>query len=80
MFTVEVEKECGCFRKSDLQNHQRFEDKDQALSHAIEMAQKMNEEFCQKHEFRVMEEGERFKIAVTERSRKQGCCGGGHCG
>lgn len=78
MFTVQMEKECGCFKKSDFQNNIQFATKDDALMQALEMAKDMNEEFCQKHEFTVAEEGDQIKIRVEER-RKSGCCGGGHC-
>ncbi|WP_292654142.1 hypothetical protein [Nitratifractor sp.] len=80
MFTVNVEKECSCFRKSDMKNSQIFESKDQALMQAQKMAQKMNEEFCQKHNFSVVETGEHFTIRVEENRPAGGCCGGGHCG
>lgn len=78
MFTVQMEKECGCFKRSDFQNNMQFATKDDALMQALEMAKDMNEEFCQKHEFTVAEEGDQIKIRVEER-RKSGCCGGGHC-
>ncbi len=79
MITVKVEKECGCFKKSDFQNNLSFENKDDALMQAIEMSKEMNEEFCQKHEFEVVEQGNTILIGVAERG-KSGCCGGGHCG
>ena len=78
MFIVQVEKECGCFKKSDFTNNMQFDNKDDALAQALNMSKEMNEEFCQKHEFSVAEEGELFKIRVQERA-KSGCCGGGHC-
>ena len=78
MFIVQMEKECGCFKKSDFQNNMQFESKDDALMQAIEMTKDMNEEFCRKHEFSVAEEGNVFKIRVEDRG-KSGCCGGGHC-
>ncbi len=78
MFIVQVEKECGCFKKSDFTNNMQFDNKDDALAQALNMSKEMNEEFCQKHEFSVAEEGELFKIRVQERV-KSGCCGSGHC-
>ncbi|WP_457606357.1 hypothetical protein [Nitratifractor sp.] len=78
MFTVEIKKECGCFRKSGLENHRRFGNKDEALMEAQRMVGYMNEKFCKKHEFRVVENDLAFHITVDERSRS-GCCGGGHC-
>lgn len=79
MFTVKVEKECGCFKRSDFTNNMTFDNKDDAMIQALNMAKEMNQEFCQKHEFQVQEIGSTMQISVGERGRS-GCCGGGHCG
>jgi hypothetical protein len=81
MFTINVEKECGCFKKSDFKNGISFESKDDALIEAKKMTDYMNEEFCQKHEFVFSENGQDFNIAVFDQPKKEsgGCCGGGHC-
>lgn len=79
MFTVKVEKECGCFKKSDFTNNMTFESKDDALIQALNMSKEMNQEFCQKHTFNVQETGDTLLISVEEQA-KSGCCGGGHCG
>jgi hypothetical protein len=79
MYNVQVEKECGCFKRSSFNNNLSFESKDDALMQAIEMSKEMNEEFCGKHEFKVVEQGDSIVIGVAERA-KSGCCGGGHCG
>jgi len=80
MFTVSVDKECGCFRKSDFTNHRTIESKDDALIEAQGMVNHMNENFCQKHEFVLFEEGANFLVRVDERAiAHSGCCGGGHC-
>ena len=42
MFKVIVEKECGCFKKSDMQNGITMDSKDGALLKAIEMKTHMN--------------------------------------
>ncbi len=78
MFKVIVEKECGCFRKSGIENNKTFDNKDDALIEALNLSKKMNQDFCKKHEFNVKEEGNIIKITVDERA-KSGCCGGGHC-
>lgn len=78
MFKVLVEKECGCFRKSGIENNKTFDNKDDALIEALNLSKKMNQDFCGKHEFNVKEEGNTIKITVDERV-KSGCCGGGHC-
>ncbi|WP_296823641.1 hypothetical protein [Sulfurovum sp.] len=80
MFTITVEKECGCFRKSDFTNNVSFETKDDALIEAMKMVKHMNEAFCNKHEFRLEEDGQKFDIFVAEKPKAHsGCCGGGHC-
>ncbi len=80
MFTVNIEKECGCFEKSDFQNNKKFQNKDDALIEAMKMVKIMNDEWCQKHAFTFSEDGQNFQIAVDERAKAHsGCCGGGHC-
>ena len=78
MFTLTVEKECGCFRKSGIKNNQKFDNKDDALIKAMNLTKEMNQEFCQKHEFNVVKDGSSILIKVDD--RVSGCCGGGHCG
>ncbi len=82
MYTVQVEKECGCFRRSDLTAQTHFETKDDALINARRMEEQMNQEFCSKHLFTAIEDGENIVIKVTDKPREAsagGCCGGGHC-
>ncbi|MDY0117506.1 MAG: hypothetical protein RBR59_08020 [Sulfurimonadaceae bacterium] len=78
MFSITVEKECGCFKRSDLQNNLRVASKDEALLKSIEMRDHMNDEFCKKHAFKLQEVGDNFVIAMSD-STSNGCCGGG-CG
>ncbi|AKF25660.1 hypothetical protein YH65_09905 [Sulfurovum lithotrophicum] len=81
MFTITVEKECGCFQKSDFTNNISFDNKDDALIEAMDMVKHMNEEFCNKHNFRLEEDGQHFDIFVADTPKAHsGCCGGGHCG
>ncbi|MEA1954349.1 MAG: hypothetical protein U9O24_08165 [Campylobacterota bacterium] len=80
MFTVNIDKECGCFKKSDFENNKSYENKDDALIDAMNMVNHMNKEFCQKHDFTFSEDGQNFKIAMNVREKSHtGCCGGGHC-
>lgn len=78
MFKIIVEKECGCFKRSDMVNGESINNKDDALIKSISMVNKMNEEFCGKHDFKLQEVGDDFVIAMNE-STSNGCCGGG-CG
>ena len=78
MFKIIVEKECGCFKKSDLENNLSMDSKDEALMKTLEMRDTMNDDFCGKHEFKVQEVENSFVIAMSD-STSNGCCGGG-CG
>ena len=82
MFTINIAKECGCFKRSEFENNMTFESKDEALMQAKVMESHMNQKFCQKHMFYTEETAENtFTIQVEERPRGStgGCCGGGHC-
>lgn len=82
MHTILVEKECGCFKRSDLQNNLTIESKDEALVKAIDMSKQMNDDFCGKHDFQVIENNNQFVIRMNQpqtASKSSGCCGGG-CG
>jgi hypothetical protein len=81
MFTITVDKECGCFKKSDFENNTTESTKDDALLKAQHMVNYMNDEFCQKHSFTLREDGNNFSISmdVPQEQAHTGCCGGGHC-
>jgi hypothetical protein len=64
MITVKMEKQCGCFKRSDFQDEQTFESKEEALKEALAMCEDMNETFCQKHNFSVVEEGDTMLIKL----------------
>ena len=81
MYTISVNKECGCFKRSPYENNAQFQSKDDALLQANLMKNHMNSKFCQKHSFELKENGDNFLIEVNanEAPTKSGCCGGGHC-
>lgn len=64
MFTVKMEKECGCFKRSGMESTKTFGNKDDALIEAKAWAEEMNETFCQKHNFTIAEEGNDLIIKV----------------
>lgn len=78
MHKIIVEKECGCFKRSDLENNLEFTSKDEALTKAIEMKNTMNSDFCGKHDFDLVESDSNFVIHFAEQ-KPSACCGGGHC-
>ena len=80
MYTINVDQECGCFKKSAYENNMEFNSKDDALMQANLMVTHMNSKFCGKHGFTLCENGNTFQITRGEpQSHSGGCCGGGHC-
>ncbi len=77
MYTIKVDKECGCFKKSAYKNNMNFESKDDALLQANLMQTYMNTKFCGKHSFVLCENGDEFLISVGMQQQSSGCCGGG---
>ncbi len=80
MHRIFIEHECGCFKKSNLENNIILDTKDDALLQALNMSNTMNSDFCGKHEFQVIENNNNFLIGIKQTPQKSsGCCGGG-CG
>ncbi len=79
MSIISLDKECGCFKRSDFENNQSFASKDDALIEAQKMVKHMNEKFCGKHAFTLSENGDNFNITLGQPAPSGGCCGGGHC-
>ena len=64
MYKIDIEKKCGCVKKSGIEFPKTFEDKEEAEFEALKLANHMNANFCKKHRFFVNEEGDTFKIYV----------------
>lgn len=80
MHNIIVEKECGCFKRSDLVNNLSIASKDDALIKAIQMKDQMNDEFCGKHDFEIAESSNNFIISFAKaKPAASACCGGGNC-
>jgi hypothetical protein len=67
MYTIEIEKECGCFKKSGFENNMTFETKEEAMMRAKVMECRMNQEFCFKHYFDAVDYGDKIVIHSTLR-------------
>ena len=65
MFNVKIERECGCFKRSGMPIIKAFDNKDDALIEASEWSDEMNETFCRKHSFTVVEEGNDLIIKMV---------------
>ena len=64
MTTVTFTKMCGCLKKDSIEQVQKFDSKDEALIKATDMANSMNENYCKKHSFSVVEDGDNLLIQV----------------
>lgn len=64
MYNVKVEKECGCFKRSGMSPIKTFDNKDDALMEANGWVEEMNDTFCRKHNFIVVEEGDDLLIKL----------------
>lgn len=64
MFTISIEKECTCFKRSKFQNKQSFDNEAEAFEKATVMAKEMTRDFCKNHAFAVVKEGNDFLILL----------------
>lgn len=64
---VIVEKQCGCFKKSGDAPIREFDNKDDALIEANHWKDHMNETYCEKHVFNVVEQGDDLMITMSMR-------------
>lgn len=64
MFTITMEKECSCFKRSNFAAEQSFESEGEAFEVATKMAKEMTHEFCKQHAFGVIKEDGNFLILL----------------
>ncbi|SFV71199.1 hypothetical protein MNB_SV-13-5 [hydrothermal vent metagenome] len=65
MYTVQIQKECKCFKKSEYENTKTFEKQKDAYQYANILVELMNEEFCSTHTFASQRVGDKhFLISV----------------
>lgn len=70
MATIEIAKQCGCFRKSTLDATMSFESFEVAKKEAQNMCDFMNESFCQNHYFEPkIESKDKIIIKMSVRER-----------
>lgn len=67
MYKVKMENTCSCFLKSGLPEVAEYETEEEAKKEAESMTQKMNSEFCHKHEFILNEQFGDFSISMRMR-------------
>ena len=66
MARIMVEHECFCFKKSGYENAVKYKSMEAAKNRADDMAEDMNESFCGKHNFSVVQFGDDIVIKVNE--------------
>lgn len=64
MYSVNIEKQCSCFKKSDIILPKKFDSKEKAELEALKLVNHMNATFCKKHRFFVTEENQELTIRV----------------
>lgn len=62
MYTIVMEKECGCFKKSGLDNNMTFESREDMINKARVLECRMNQEFCMTHFFEAVDYGDKIVI------------------
>ena len=81
MYTVQMEQECGCFKKSEYANNTSFATQQEAYQYSNILAELMNEEFCGRHTFSSQRaEDDNFVIRVAMNATYvSGCSTGVTC-
>ena len=82
MYTVQMEHQCGCFKRSEFESDKSFEKQQDAYNYANIAAELMSEEFCGKHLFFAQKTDDNaFMIRVAENPNGSSCgTSGGSCG
>ncbi len=62
MYTLEIEKECSCIKKSGLEMSMTFETREDMYNKARVLECRMNQEFCMTHFFEAVDYGEKIVI------------------
>jgi len=82
MYTVQMEHQCGCFKRSEFESEKSFEKQQDAYNYANIASELMSEEFCGKHLFFAQKTDDNaFVIRVAENPNASGSsCSTGSCG
>ena len=80
MFTIKIEKECECFKKSGFENNTTELLRSKALMKANQMCNMLNNKFGGNGKF-IIEEEKRVFIIKEGKKKKRAthCCGDGCC-
>lgn len=67
MYKVKVQNACSCFLKSGMSETSDFETEEEAQKEAEKILQKMQDNFCKKHEFSMSEQFGDFTLYIKPR-------------
>lgn len=62
MYTIEIEKECNCLKKSGLKKIMTFETREDMINKARVLECRMNQEFCMTHFFEAVDYNDKVII------------------
>ena len=81
MYTVQMEQECACFKKSEYTGDKSFNTQQEAYHYTNVLIELMTEEFCTTHLFFPQKLGDyAYLIRVVENPNAGGSCSTGSCG
>lgn len=66
MYSISIEKECGCFKKEEIKLPPPAKTLEQAEMAAFKLANHMNATWCKKHRFYVTQDEGSLTIRVEQ--------------
>jgi len=70
---IVLEKLCSCAQKAKMQQIRSFDTRLEAEEHAYEWADSLNNSFCGKHGFEIVEVDDNFVISLEEGGFIEAC-------
>ncbi|MEA1879927.1 MAG: hypothetical protein U9N11_04730 [Campylobacterota bacterium] len=67
MYTIEIEKQCSCVKKAEMEKVLTFESREDMINKARVMECLMNQNFCMTHFFEAVDYGEKIVIHSSVR-------------
>ena len=67
MYTIEIDEECSCFKKSNFENNMKFDSREDMLNRARVLECLMNQQFCQTHYFEAVDYEDKIVMHRTVR-------------
>lgn len=77
MYTVQIEHECACFKKSEYEKEKSFTTQRDAYQYSNTLAEIMNEDFCTTHLFVSQKVGDNEFVIRVSNNPNAGSCGTG---